>query len=509
MKTKLPYLALAFSLLAACGDETGTPSNASCGPNDLRRLDKHIKGPHTLCGSVRVTNGWAALDDVVLTIRPGSVLRFESNAGLIPAHQLTLLAQGTEDQPIVFEGVDGGSWYGIDFRGGTGSKLEHVTIQDVTDGTALSGPTALIKDLTINNSKIGLNFDSFEVGSKNLNMSNSVGPIAYLNTPEAVTNFPAGGELDAENAYIDLDFDDVGTAITFPKTSAPFRTSGLGNTKPATVIFEAGATLEFTAQGLSLGGEDKAVVLKAMGSAEDPVTFRTAEDYLGVWIDANSTVELDFTTFDKILPISYAPVTVRNVQMTNCTDCGAIHGHFVDGSTALISAGGIGLSPDALVTLPAGSVIGGVIEVAGQELSKSGVIRKNAEEIRFLQDVYNTTDITLRIEDETVLDFGVTNALFLGVDFPIDFQANNVTFTGQGWNGLRLRNAVAGSFIRNSTIEKSSNWALVVDGSIEVTGNTISGRDFCIDTYETTPPDYAATNTLNCERGAVNLLPPN
>lgn len=114
-------------------------------------VDETWSGQVVLAESVRVAEA------AVLTIEPGTEVRFEGSAALTV--QGRMLAKGRENKAISFVGArpEAGAWQGISFLGAkTGSELEHVLIRGAVQGLTINGSAVKIVSSTIEDGVKGI-----------------------------------------------------------------------------------------------------------------------------------------------------------------------------------------------------------------------------------------------------------------------------------------------------------------------------------------------------------------
>jgi len=121
---------------------------------------RSIETNETWSGTVVLTEAVNVAEKAVLTINPGTEVRFGSSASL--AVQGRMLAKGTEKQPIRFlpeSGTAAGSWQGLSFFGARGgSELEHVSIEGA------------VHALEVNSSKVSITASTLQSGVKGIYM---------------------------------------------------------------------------------------------------------------------------------------------------------------------------------------------------------------------------------------------------------------------------------------------------------------------------------------------------
>lgn len=102
-------------------------------------------------GKIVLAESVNVAENAVLTILPGTEVRFSGSAGLSVSGRM--LAKGTEQQPIRFLPVSGeaaGSWPGIAFVGANqGSELEHVVIKGAVTALTINGSKVRVSAATL------------------------------------------------------------------------------------------------------------------------------------------------------------------------------------------------------------------------------------------------------------------------------------------------------------------------------------------------------------------------
>ena len=110
-----------------------------------------IEKSETWSGKVVLTESVRVGEKALLTINPGTEVRFSGSATLTV--QGRLLAKGTEKQPIEFlssSGTEPGSWPGISFlQAREGSELAHVRIQGAVQALTINGSKVSIVSSTV------------------------------------------------------------------------------------------------------------------------------------------------------------------------------------------------------------------------------------------------------------------------------------------------------------------------------------------------------------------------
>ena len=316
-----------------CADKEWTPTNAcSFGPNgdggdrdagdkDTDDEDANPNGDPGACTTFEVIPSlietaltldgcYKANSDVTvrgeghLTIKPGSVLLFAENTGLL-LEVGKLSAEGLEDSGILFAGQspEPGFWRGIKFgnSASASNKLIYVTIDGGGSSDVFAGtePANLMLD-----SAAGL---TVKVTLENSTLQNSGGWGIFADGASRFTNFSENtitanklgaailhsnvvGDLDAASIYSGNTADEVRITgeefvgdATWKSLDVPYHiandltVSGDGTA----LTIEAGAAFEF--------GENKGLeiydnaTLTAVGDAANPIIFRGRENTPGFW----------------------------------------------------------------------------------------------------------------------------------------------------------------------------------------------------------------------------------
>ncbi len=119
-----------------------------------------IENNETWSGKVVLAEAVRVAEKALLTIKPGTEVRFSGSAALTV--QGRMLAKGTEEQPISFlsdSQTEAGSWPGISFLGSKEeSELAHVRIEGA------------VHALTVNGSRVSIVYSTLESGVKGVYM---------------------------------------------------------------------------------------------------------------------------------------------------------------------------------------------------------------------------------------------------------------------------------------------------------------------------------------------------
>lgn len=282
---------------------------AGCAPVDeLGRLTSDITEDTviSLDSGCRVVEGHIEVS-ANLTLEEGVSLYFEENAGL-NIRGGTLTARGTEEDPVVLTSTDPtpGYWSGVQYidTRSTQNVLEHVVIEYaggqafdgageaslVLNSTGITGDPVrvAVDNVTIRNSAaLGMYVEElteFESFSNNTFTENGAAPIRIAPT--------LLGVLDSESSFVGNDSDFVlvqpvsdGNITTgdhsWAALDVPYRVrESFEVGGDAHIDIEPGATIEFE-EGLGINVQGG--TLSAVGTADDPVTFRGAEQIDTFW----------------------------------------------------------------------------------------------------------------------------------------------------------------------------------------------------------------------------------
>lgn len=107
-----------------------------------------IEQNETWSGKVVLSEAVRVAEKAILTIKPGTEVRFSGSAALTV--QGRMLAKGSEEQPIRFlsdSGTEAGSWQGLSFLGAKEeSELAHVRIENAVHALTVNGSKLSIVD---------------------------------------------------------------------------------------------------------------------------------------------------------------------------------------------------------------------------------------------------------------------------------------------------------------------------------------------------------------------------
>lgn len=224
-----------------------------------------------------------------LTIEPGTQIKFKSGAWLSfgANENVTLTANGTEDDPIIFTSYasapSAGAWQGIWIESNVLSNSSMTYCEIRYAGMDNYPAISLDAKITFNNCTIiyakkdGIysseGFVSFngniieEVGTNAIDIASTV--VHTLGTNNSIT-CNSGYGINVREAWLD-----DATAVTWKKQTVPYYFPG-GIWVDKSLTIEAGTTLKFHANGwISFGASNNATLI-AVGTETNPIVFTSA-----------------------------------------------------------------------------------------------------------------------------------------------------------------------------------------------------------------------------------------
>ncbi|HPQ33956.1 MAG TPA: right-handed parallel beta-helix repeat-containing protein, partial [Tenuifilaceae bacterium] len=257
--------------------------------DDVILITESITTPTTWLGSkTYVVETGIDIDGTTLTIEPGTTIKFKSGAYLSFgwSDNVTLIANGTEDKPIVFTAYASnpapGSWEGLWFYGSTlsNSSMTYCEIQYAgqNDHPAVN----LDEKITMNNCKIQ--------GAKKIGIYAAKGFVSFSgNTIEnvgthaieieslGVTTLGSNNTITCESNYgIKVRGGDINTpTATITEQTVPYYIDGAINVEQ-TLTIQPGVVLKFHADTWIDFGYYESTTLNAVGTEEKPIIFTTA-----------------------------------------------------------------------------------------------------------------------------------------------------------------------------------------------------------------------------------------
>jgi hypothetical protein len=317
----------------ACPTPTGAPIEHS---TRIEADETWAAGLHDVTFDILVHN------DATLTIEPCAVVRVIPTRGFQVNGGGKIVAHGSADQPIVFQGQDHAAWGSILVDSTGYVDLAYVTVQDAGELGATRGSAggalhlagvfdqplqrlAKVDHVTLEGAvRFGAVLEmrgAFTDDSDSLTITGS-GEMAMWASASSLGSIPpgdySGNMVDAIRIKTDTNVD---ADVTIHERGVPYVVGGDGassqlrvhglDDKLAVLTIEPGVTLEFPKSdrdsALYLQHSSNAPVdapsgaLVAVGTAKKPIVFTSAEatpaagDWIGVWFDAFSAQdELDY-----------------------------------------------------------------------------------------------------------------------------------------------------------------------------------------------------------------------
>lgn len=511
MKTKLFCILFACSTIIACGDDA-----QNCSDGDISgTLDSSISGTTYFCGIVKVSEGFSIKDGTTLIIRPGTTVEFNEMKGIDTSfvENFSLLAEGTTANPIILRADSANEWLGIHLSDGSSSVLRNVTIDGVRKSdVAIEGDNMVLADVTIQNSGTGVKSAAFGPGSRNLRVIDSTGPFANLTSPAALRDFP-GTETNAVDNAVVVDFtglDDIDADIEFnlPMTYRviyPIDTAGDLKVAPGVHIDGDNVMISAAARKL-LGTEEAPISLTGSGyiqasSGVDP------HDIILQWVNADHW-EMDFES----------PVLLQHTKFSNCErTCFSGRSYFKSESDDVMiesmaeSADAqflMELEMDAISTLPGNLTLpddsSARIHILWSFASLNGGLPNLGVTYYADGEISNKPGVSVWFAPYVTIEFGTQGFISLKGG---QFQAEDVEMKAENstWLGTIFENMQPGSYIRDSTISGTKEASVSTDGSMELTGNTLKGEYYCVETVTADATDYSANNEMDCLSGDIKV----
>ena len=273
-------------------------------PAETEEISGDIQQDLTLSSDVRYrVVGDVRVRGATLTIEPGTWIEFEQETGLEVMDDGRISADGTEADPIRFTGVveSPGSWDGISFRDSThpSNLLDWVIIEyggrqafhgstepaNLTVGRSLRPGSITLTNSTLRHSGgygLYLHDNGALPGSgSNTFTENASGPAGLF---ASVAHYLDGGSAytgNGDSDHVAMTGDRVGDDVTWQALDVPYLVTGDAEVNDARLTIEAGAAFLFDGEAsleIINGG-----VIRAEGTADDPILFSGTQETAGWW----------------------------------------------------------------------------------------------------------------------------------------------------------------------------------------------------------------------------------
>lgn len=207
----------------------------------------------------------------------------------------TFFVNGTEDEPVVFEGQSGepGYWHGVIIEDNvrTNSKVSYLTIANAGgDGNAaLSTKAAIELDhvrLDGNETGVVIGKQGLAPESDNLTITGTEGVPLTVEQPDALVTLPKNGSYTGNEVdMIDIDGDTYEVSGTIAELGLPYRVlNAFYMVNTSSVTIEPGVKFIMSADSFfDIGWSGGASKIVAVGTEEAPIVFEGADDSAGSW----------------------------------------------------------------------------------------------------------------------------------------------------------------------------------------------------------------------------------
>ncbi len=411
----------------------------------------------TWSGTIYITDS-VTVYATPLTIKPGTRIVMAAGARLGITGG-TVVAEGTESEPIVFCGreAEAGYWRGltIDDDVKADSVFKHVAILDGGGGDAsaalsVSAEIAIEDVLVENSASAGIAASTLKAGGRGLSLKGNA-TAAILSGPKAMTNFPLGGVIeDNGEQLVRLAFDQIRSSVVMPNIGVPYlQEDAMLVQEGADFTIEAGVEYRFDVDtGIEIGWNRGDVRWHVNGTEDAPVVFRGQQEGPGGWdgviigekVRTDSSVSFlevhDAGGNDRYSLATYAALRMNDILLSGNASgayIGEAGAHDSSSDWTIVDNDGypLTLEPEALLKLPSASHYAGNelarVRVRKGAIESSGTIPKLDVPFLVLEDLRHSSDGELTIE--------------AGVEFRMA-PDSQVTF---GWNNARTALFAEGS----------------------------------------------------------------
>ncbi len=534
---------------AGSGGSSGSPPAAlSCKSRGATGtvLDSSITTDQTWSGTIHVTQDVIVYQDAVITISPGTNIVIDGGRSIDfgwNGGSATVIAQGTESQPITFCGSTAapGAWDGLILEQNVSptSVLANVL---VSDGGGTDAGLKLFTNATVNNVQVrnsgsdGVWATDFQTGSTALTVNAAVGASVVLKGPGAVEHFPSGSALTGNGTDVArLDFDYVTSDTEFHDLGVPYlQLQDIDVEGAATLTFDAGIDYRVSAtHEINIGYANGGSTIAVEGTADAPVTIRGETAVAGNWNGININPSVTSKSHIRYAKLEHAgsngpaltvsaPITIDNVTLdTNKVGMQIGDGGLNPDSTMLsitnTSDVPLTIHPNAMATLPSGGTYTGnatdqIVVKGSSYFEVKGTAANLGLPYLFAGDLDLDNGASLTVAP------GVTFIMSSGAVIDIGYAGNAATFIAKGtaaspisfvgldttsgyWDGLFFETSALSASALDHVVVK--NGGLMNSGGVHlakeiaVTNTTVSASaGYGIYYSKAFTMSYTSTNTL-------------
>ncbi len=320
------YLSLAlailiFSTFVSCDDLLEDDKDSTVSGSITESVTWESGKVYIIEGTVRV----GTTEKVVITIEPGAIIRFNEDAILDLAYSdntyASIIALGTENQPIIFEANGTSNWGHISFYdGAVDCTFEYCVFKD-------GGSNDYYGSILIEETEVSFTHCTFAKSSSSAIILKEGGAFSEFSQNEFkdIANYPisiypeAIHSIGENNEYesglvisvAGENFDKAGDYL-WKKQSAPYKIEGtirIGseNTSGVNITVEAGTIFQFNSETYIdfAYWDDTYTTFIAVGTENDPIIFTSASPNkeAGDWkslnfYDGAIDCEFDFCVFE-------------------------------------------------------------------------------------------------------------------------------------------------------------------------------------------------------------------
>ena len=557
-RTPLLAAALVYGLLGpACITESD--ENVDPGPSDAFKADIEEGDDLTWSGTVNVTDS-IRIRGGDLRLAPGARLVMCSGCSITVGwngNSGSLISAGTDAEPVTIVGAEEseGYWDAIYVNDSADSTTSFSHTEMRHGGAEEGGTLRIDKTISLQNVSflenkalaLAISDAGLKGDSSMISVTSTSGYPVNLE-PDAIASFPSDGSFAGnETDMVRVKGGGLVVGGLMRALDVPYLFEGTITMREVELEIEAGAELIFASDAeLVVGWNGNTSELKAIGTNDDPITFRGEEDEVGFWGEirvtgsAKSSTELEHVVIrnggglgNGALNIDQE-IMLKNVSIEKSKDLGLRVSDvgLKDGSTMVKVTGTVGGYPvevdsDAITRFPIDGDLSGneedAIRVTGGSMTRGGTLKK-ANVPYFIDTTLTMRDLALEIEPGVELRFASDAGLVVGwngndselraigtSEEPIIFTSKEDVDGGEGyskgyWKGISVGSRAKGTTAFDHVVVRyggGSNGAnLTLDRSISVTNSRIeqsAGAGIKLDyrTPDSPPRDYLSTNSFN------------